>query len=155
VLICPGKKELRFVNVYPAADGRAPYRLYQRSNCSDCALKAQCTSAPGRRVKVPVAPEDNSLPGSDPTEPSSPSTEITEALLRAQGERLSESGERARKLRGQTSEPVNAQLKLHGLDRLHVRGLKKGSVVLALACIARNLLKWHTREVARVALAVA
>lgn len=40
VLICPAKQELRFIGQYPTDNGRSSYRLYGRSDCSDCPLKA-------------------------------------------------------------------------------------------------------------------
>ncbi len=61
---------------------------------------------------------------------------------------MDESGDRVLAFRRQTVEPVNAQLKQHGLGRFHVRGLARCSGVLSLACIAHNLMKWNAREAA-------
>jgi len=57
-------------------------------------------------------------------------------------------GERVLAFRRQTVEPVNAQLKQHGVRRFHVRGLTRCSAVLTLACIAHSLMKWKAREAA-------
>jgi hypothetical protein len=57
--------------------------------------------------------------------------------------------------RRQTVEPVNAQLKQHGLGRFHVHGLARCAAILTLACIAHNLTKWRAREAARLLKAAA
>ena len=46
---------------------------------------------------------------------------------------------------------VYGQLKQHGLERFHVRGLARWSTVLTLACIAHNLMKWRGMEEGRAA----
>lgn len=138
VMTCPGKKDLRFVNAYLSPNG-ATYKLYARTDCSDCALKERCTTTLGRRLKVPGPRQDEPVVASSPA-----------ALLAAQRERMaSPAGVAALKVRGLTSEPANAHVKTHGIDRYHVRGLAKCSVILLIACLAHNLIKWHTREVAR------
>ena len=59
---------------------------------------------------------------------------------------MKEGGDAMRKLRSSTVEPVNAQVKQHGLRRFHVRGLEKCATVLTLACIAHNLMKLNARR---------
>ena len=59
---------------------------------------------------------------------------------------MEQDGEKMRKFRGSTIEPVNGQLKQHGLVRFHVRGLARCGTALTLACIAHNLMKWKTME---------
>lgn len=167
-LICPAGEELRFIGVYET------YRLYGRSGCSECSLKPQCTDGRRRRVKVPLHGDI----GLEPTVPitndhleakishaDSPSTEPEpqdaahrppdpgemRQLIQALEARMRDMGERVMKFRSQTCEPVNAQLKQHGLGRFHVRGVSRCSVVLTLACMAHNLMKWRAREAARVA----
>jgi transposase len=98
VLICPGDQTLRLVGTYTDDRGRSAYRLYARRDCSDCALKAQCTSGTGRRVKVPVVLEPqplsvtplettevppSSAPRDDADKPSTPRGSLTdpEALM--------------------------------------------------------------------------
>jgi hypothetical protein len=70
-------------------------------------------------------------------------------LLRALEDRMKQVGDAVLKFRRQTIEPVNAQLKQHGLGRFHVRGLARCAAILTLACIAHNLKKWKARETAR------
>ena len=67
-------------------------------------------------------------------------------LTRARDERMNKDGETYLRLRGQTVEPVHAQLRQHGLDRIHVRGLVRAGSVVTLACIAHNVMKWKARE---------
>lgn len=126
VLICPAGKDLAMVGSYGAETGR-PFDLYGRRDCADCALKSKCTTGRGRRVK----------------------RHIGHHLLEALEARMNESGEKTKRFRGQTVEPVNGQLKRHGLDRFHVRGLARCGAVLTLACIAHNLMKWKAREAAQ------
>jgi len=76
-------------------------------------------------------------------------------LVDALAARMRELGDRIRKFRHSTIEPVNAQVKQHGLGRFHVHGVARCAVVLTLACIAHNLMKWKAREAARALRAVA
>ena len=126
VLICPGGKELYKMGHYGEKEGN-PYDMYRRGNCSDCALKARCTNGKGRVVCVGIAHH----------------------LLPALEKRMKEFGERLQRFRRQTVEPANSHIKQHGLGRLHVRRLARCGVVLTLACIAHNLMKWKAREAAR------
>jgi transposase len=123
LLICPEGKELVKLGTYGRAEGRT-YDLYQRRDCGDCASKTACTDAPGRRVK-----RYESHP-----------------LVEQLDVRMKDGGDAMRKLRSSTVEPVNAQVKQHGLRRFHVRGLAKCATVLTLACIAHNLMKWNARR---------
>jgi transposase len=123
VLICPAGQELLKVGTYGEEDGH-PYDLYARRDCGECPLKKQCTDARGRRVKHLHHLE----------------------LVKALEARMEVMGETIKRFRGQTVEPVNAQIKLHGLGRFHVRGLARCATVLTLACIAHNLMKWKARE---------
>lgn len=127
VLVCPAGRDLVKVGRY-GEDTDRPYDLYGRTGCGDCPLKPRCTTGSGRRVKRHAAHH----------------------LLAALENRMKQFGESTQRFRGQTVEPVNAQLKQHGLGRLHLRGLTRCGVVLTLACIAHNLIKWKAREAARV-----
>ena len=149
VLICPANQELRFIGVYPTDDGFGSYRLYGRSNCRNCAIKSRCTDASKRRrVKVPVVSESQAGVGVNEKQDIGP-------LLRSLEDRMKQVGDAVLKFRRETIEPVNAQLKQHGLGRFHVRGLARCAAVLTLACIAHNLSKWKAREAARAIKAVA
>jgi Transposase DDE domain/Transposase domain (DUF772) len=163
VLICPAGQELRLLGVY-AEPQRAAYRIYGRANCEPCSLKARCTEARGRRVKLPVAPaarrpspntptegEANAAPSSGPTASPGEVTQLVDALAA----RMRELGDRLMRFRHTTIEPVNAQLKQHGLGRFHVHGVARCSTVLTLACVAHNLMKWKAREATRALKAVA
>jgi transposase len=126
VLVCPGGRELYKMGQY-GEDKEHPYDVYRRGDCSDCALKARCTDRKDRLVGIGIAHN----------------------LLPALEKRMNEFGERLQRFRRQTVEPANSHLKQHGLGRLHVRGLSRCGVVLTLACIAHNLMKWKAREAAR------
>jgi hypothetical protein len=104
-----------------------PYDMYRRGDCSDCALKSRCTKGKDRLVCVGTAHH----------------------LLPALEKRMKEFGDRLQSFRRQTVEPANSHIKQHGLGRLHVRGLARCGVVLTLACIAHNLMKWKARDAAR------
>ncbi|MGH7645955.1 MAG: transposase [Gemmatimonadales bacterium] len=161
VLICPAGEELRLVGVYAEAH-RAAYRIYGRSGCGPCPLKAQCTDGYRRRVKLrgttaasrhsstsQTTGETTGTPaGGPPACPPGPPGEVTQ-LLHALDARMREMGDRIKTFRSTTIEPVNAQLKQHGLRRFSVRGLARCATVLTLACIAHNVMKWKAREVAR------
>jgi transposase len=126
VLVCPAGQELPKVGTYGEQNGR-PYDLYARKDCGNCPLKSQCTDSRGRRVK----------------------RFQHHPLVQALEARMEEMGEKIQRFRRETVEPVNAQIKQHGLGRFHVRGLARCGTVLALACIAHNLMKWKAREQAR------
>jgi hypothetical protein len=126
VLICPGGRELYKMGRYREKEGN-PYDMYRRGDCSDCALKSRCTRGKDRLVCVGIAHH----------------------LLPALEKRMKEFGERLQSFRRQTVEPANGHLKQHGLGRFHVRGLVRCAVVLTLACIAHNLMKWKARDAAR------
>ena len=72
VLVCPAEQELRFVGEYLNESYRSSYRLYGRRDCTGCSLKAQCTDAKGRRVKIQTvqSPGDDAV-DSPPTMASS------------------------------------------------------------------------------------
>lgn len=155
LLVCPAGEELHFLGEYPSDNRLRRYRIYARSNCSECPLKARCTDAKGRRVKIPIdAPASNDeiagaaarnvgpsdADGTDPT---------LDVLIREHEARMNDVGPNVMRFRGQTVEPVNSQLKQHGLGRLHVHGLARCGVVLALGCMGHNLMKWKAREAAR------
>jgi transposase len=151
LLVCPAGEELHFLGEYPTENRLRRYRIYARSNCGGCLLKARCTEAKGRRVKIIAGElasgqEAAGLAESDPTETSGPTLDV---LIREHEARMNDIGPNVMRFRGQTVEPVNSQLKQHGLGRLHVHGLARCGVVLALACMAHNLMKWNAREVAR------
>jgi transposase len=123
VLTCPGGRTLEKVGTY-GHDQERPYDLYVRRHCTGCELKSKCTTAPERRVK----------------------RFHQHALVQALDARMQQDGEKMRKFRASTVEPVHAQLKQHGLRRFHVRGLARCSSVLTLACIAHNFMKWRRME---------
>ncbi|MBI2933215.1 MAG: transposase [Planctomycetes bacterium] len=126
ILICPAGKELQNVGTRNVP-GR-PYDLYGRSDCTECPLKSRCTITRARTVRRP-----HNL-----------------HLILALEARMKDVADNVTRLRSSTVEPVNGQLKQHGLARFHVRGLSRCTVVLTLACIAHNLMKWKAREQARV-----
>ena len=70
-------------------------------------------------------------------------------LIHEHESRMNDIGPNVMRFRGQTVEPVNGQLKQHGLGRLHVHGLIRCGVVLTLGCMAHNMMKWKAREAAR------
>ena len=126
VLVCPAGRDLKMVGTYGHSQGR-PYDLYQSPDCSGCELKSRCTTSRRRRIKK----------------------HHQNALVEALDARMQQEGEKMRKFRGSTVEPVHSQLKRHGLQRFHVRGLARCRTVLTLACIAHNLMKWKGLEKAR------
>lgn len=177
VLVCPAGEELRPIGVYATDNRLGAYRLYGRANCLDCSLKSRCTNARRRRIKIPIASEDGSAKPSmeqesrnegydqsclphgltsedGVTEPSTGQEEDKgqdlSSLRQALEDRMNQVGDAILKFRRETIEPVNAQLKQHGLRRFHVRGLARCAAVLTLACIAHNLNKWKARETARL-----
>jgi transposase len=126
VLICAQGEKLRHLGSY--ADDRGDgYDLYGRSDCGECSRRADCTKSkgPGRRRKL-----------YPPT-----------SLLGELRQRLADDGGALKRRRSGTVEPVHAQLKAHGLGRLHVRGLKRCAAALTLAAAAHNLRKWHAKRV--------
>jgi transposase len=123
VLVCPAGRDLERIGTYGQDHGR-PYDLYQNEDCSGCELKSRCTTARRRRIKK----------------------HHQSALVQALDARMERDGEKMRKFRGSTVEPVHSQLKQHGLQRFHVRGLERCATVLTLACIAHNLMKWRGME---------
>jgi hypothetical protein len=127
VLVCPGGKELYKMGHTGEKEGLS-YDTYRRGDCTDCALKVRCTNGKGRVALRGVAHH----------------------LLPALEKRMKEFGDRLQRFRRQTVEPANAHIKQHGLGRFHLRGLAQCGVVLTLACIAHNLMKWKAREAARV-----
>jgi hypothetical protein len=150
VLVCPADQELRFIGVYATNNGLGTYRLYGRADCEGCALKSRCTDGKGRRIKMPALSDDaNSLPKTTSPESAQGAQQDLCALLEALESRMKQVGDAVRKFRGQTVEPVNAQLKQHGLARFHVHGLPRCAAILTLACIGHNLTKWRAREAAR------
>jgi transposase len=155
VLVCPAGEELRLIGTYSDA-GRAAYRVYGRSGCGSCSMKPQCTEGHGRRVKLRVTtaassepPEQQHDTASNEPPPSPTRTGEVTQLLQALDARMREIGNRIRTFRSTTIEPVNAQLKQHGIGRFHVHGLARCANVLTLACVAHNLMKWRAREAAR------
>jgi transposase len=76
VVICPAQYELHFIGQYPNDKGQGSYRLYGRSDCMDCPMKAQCTNGRRRRVKISQHAETHSeSPKSSETAPSPTGTE--------------------------------------------------------------------------------
>ncbi|MBI4869594.1 MAG: transposase [Candidatus Wallbacteria bacterium] len=148
-LVCPAEQELRYLGEYLNDSGRGTYRLYGRSDCTGCALKEQCTRCRGRRVKVRGATPENTALSPNEGESSTPALSELDAALDQFEKRMKKEGQRLLKLRGQTAEPVNAQLKQHGLGRLHVRGLSRCGTVLTLGCTAHNVGKWRAMEAAK------
>ena len=150
VMLCPAGEELHLIGTYSTESGLGSYKLYGRRNCRGCSLKDQCTSGSGRRLKVPVvhpAPVLSAEPrDADPTTAGGGSLAD---LVRALETRMQEIGDPVMRFRRQTVEPVNAQIKQHGVGRFHVRGLARCAVVLTLACIAHNVMKWKAREAIR------
>jgi hypothetical protein len=157
LLICPAKQELPLIGTY--GKGVWGFRLYGRSDCGACPLKAQCTQTPGRRVKRRIGLERPTLPVLAPTaapgatadvaHKTAVSSEHLTDLLRARDKRMLAHGNDFMRMRRETVEPVHAQLRQHGLSRLHVRGRARGGAVLTLCCIAHNLMKWKARGNAR------
>jgi len=127
VLICPGGEELYRMGQASGIKNRPAPDLYRRSDCTGCELKARCTKTKSKVQTRGVAHH----------------------FLPAHEKRMNEMGERIDRFRRQTVEPVNGQIKQHGLGRLRVRGLSRGGVMLTLACFAHNLMKWKGREAAR------
>jgi transposase len=164
LLVCPAGEELHFLGAYPTENGQRLYRLYARSNCGTCLLKARCTEAKGRRVKISA---DAPAPLPATTARAQNADSVTEnagdvardlgpttappldVLIREHEARMADIGPNVMRFRGQTVEPVNSQLKQHGLGRLHVHGLARCGVVLTLGCMAHNLMKWKAREATR------
>lgn len=156
VMVCPAGQELRFIGVYATDNGIGAYRLYGRFDCGGCVLKGQCTDGRGRRLRMPTLPADSvSLPKSADSGSESASEQDLGVLLQALESRMKQVGDAVRRFRSQTVEPVNAQLKQHGLGRFHVHGLARCAAILTLACVAHNLSKWRGREAARSMRAVA
>ena len=162
LLVCPAGEELHFLGAYPTENKQRLYRIYTRSNCGGCLLKARCTEAKGRRVKIFVdAPAPASTPreqdvdsatenaGDLPCDSGSALTPTLAVLIHEHESRMNDIGPNVMRFRGQTVEPVNGQLKQHGLGRLHVHGLARCGVVLTLGCMAHNMMKWKAREAAR------
>jgi hypothetical protein len=149
ILICPAEQELREIGVYATDNKLGTYRLYGRSNCLDCSLKSQCTDGGGRRIRMPVVEENGTTTVNASTQPDVKEGQNLGDLLQALEDRMKQVGDAVLKFRRQTIEPVNAQLKQHGLGRFHVHGLAKCAAILTLACIAHNLNKWKARETAR------
>ena len=125
VLVCPGGRDLYKMGHYEHEG--IPIDLYRRGDCSDCVLKARCTNGKTKHQTRGVAHH----------------------LLPAHEKRMNEMGEKIDRFRRQTVEPVNGQIKQHGLGRLRVRGLVRGGTMLTLACFAHNLMKWKARDAAR------
>jgi transposase len=162
LLVCPAGEELHFLGAYPTENKQRLYRIYTRSNCGGCLLKARCTEAKGRRVKIFVdAPAPASTPreqdmdsatenaGDLPRDSGSTLTPTLAVLIHEHESRMNDIGPNVMRFRGQTVEPVNSQLKQHGLGRLHVHGLTRCGIVLTLGCMAHNMMKWKAREAAR------
>jgi transposase len=123
VMICPAGQDLEMIGTYSQAHNRH-YDLFGRKDCTGCDKKSKCTDIRGKRIKK-FHPNP---------------------LVQALEERMEKEGEKMRKFRGSTVEPVNSQLKQRGLGRFHVRGLSRCATVLTLSCIAHNLLKWKSME---------
>ena len=146
-MICPQGQELRFLGRYPTDSGLLSYQLYGRADCSDCTAKAQCTSSRGRRVKVvDSASKRHQDDGAE-------SRHLLD-LIAARDQRMEGLGKALMKLRSCTAEPVNAQVRQHGLARFHVHCFERCKNILTLGCVAHNLMKWRTKE-ASLAAAVA
>lgn len=142
--VCPDGRDLTFIGEYPTDNLRSTYRLYGRRACDGCALKERCTTVAGRRIKVPSTPQpvrSRAPPDAAPAGADGALAAFTQRMEADQGKHS--------RLRGGTVEPVNAQLKQHGLGRFHVRGLARCGAVLTLGCIAHNLMKWNARLLAQ------
>ena len=98
---------------------------------------------------MPVVVEDNTIAANEIMHSDVNEGQNLGDLLQALEDRMKQVGDAVLKFRRQTIEPVNAQLKQHGLGRFHVRGLARCAAILTLACIAHNLKKWKARETAR------
>jgi transposase len=161
VLTCPAGQQLSFMGRYTYGDRSEAFRLYGRADCSGCQLKAKCTESHGRRVKVPVVsdpPSSCEQPSPDRSssqEATGGSPQNLAALIEARDRRMKDKGDEIRRLRSSTIEPVNGQLKQHGLRRFHVHGLSRCAVVLTLACIGHDIMKWKGMEDTRKELQVA
>ena len=156
VLLCPAGETLRFIGEYPNDASRGgTYRLYGRSDCSDCALKERCTTGQGRRVRrlqhlgqrgpPPEATSTREDALTSPRAHDLPAADLPQLIDDLQKRMLTD-GKELMRIRGQTIEPTNAQLKLHGLGRFHVHGLARCGIVLTIACLAHNLMKWAARQ---------
>jgi transposase len=154
VMICPAGRDLRLMGVYRTANGLGGYRLYGRTDCRECAVKSRCTASRGRRLKVPLLAEEV-VPRPPRETPRETEQQDLGRLLQALAARMADVGDAVLRFRRQTVEPVNAQLKQHGLGRFHVHGLARCAAILTLACIAHNLMKWRAREAARLLRAAA
>jgi transposase len=151
ILICPAERELAYIGTY-SDEGRWPFRLYGRADCTDCALKTACTTMSKRRVKIPCTRTGGIA--DDPPPPVADETVADAepdlaALVQARDDRMEQEGELMRRFRGSTVEPVNAQLKQHGLGRFHVHGLRRCAAVLTLASLGHNVMKWRAKEDSR------
>jgi transposase len=156
VLTCPAGETLRFIGEYPNDTGRGgTSRLYGRADCGGCSLKERCTRGQGRRVRRSVRGASRSPPLplagseapalSDPSVHQPPAAELS-LLIEDLQKRMQIEGNDLMRLRGQTIEPTNAHLKQHGLGRFHVHGLARCAIVLTLACLAHNMMKWAARQ---------
>jgi hypothetical protein len=116
---CPAGRELHFES--RARDQRgARYVRYRGAQCGDCALRAQCTTAPRGRTLRRYAGE-----------------EIKVAMQQVLRQPRARREYRRRKV---LVEPVFARLRgLQRLDRFHRRGLTAVRAEFALHCIAYNL----------------
>jgi len=147
-LVCPAKEELPFVGEYPRDNGIGTYRLYGRRNCIGCRLKEQCTRGRGRRLRMPGSmkvPAPHSTPRLQDGEVGKAEAYDLARLFLGHAGRMAERGDELLTLRGYTCEAANANLKQHGVSRFHVRGMARCGVVLTLACVAHNLMKWAAK----------
>jgi len=106
-------------------------------DCEGCELKDRCTRGKGRRLKIYQSAPQKSVETEQ---------ERGQILIEELNARMEKDGPEMMQWRRQTVEPTNAHLKQHGLSRFHVRGLKRCSAVLTIACLAHNLMKWKVRE---------
>jgi transposase len=98
----------------------------------------EATHASGVELFVPPKPPRNTDKRKSPYEPR---PDDSEAVAAWRERMASEEGQAIYKLRGQTSETINADLKTHrGLDRVTVRGLDKVRSVALWCALAYNVL---------------
>jgi transposase len=124
--ICPADRRLTFrgLQSYRSENGsRTELRIYECGDCSQCALKPQCTQAAGNRwIRI--------------------SFRWRELQEKARDKLLSEQGKVLRSRRLVEAESVFARLKHNwGFRRFLLRGQDKVKVEWGLLCMAHNLAK--------------
>lgn len=124
--LCPGDQALTFrdTKAYTTDNGyTGAYDIYECIDCSQCALKPDCTRAKGnRRIQV--------------------NWNLRRLRTQARGNLLSEEGKQLRSRRGVEVESVFGHIK-HNMRfrRFMLRGLEKVTTEWGLLCLAHNMKK--------------